>query len=126
VRVAYTGELGWELHHPVEMQTWLWDRLIEAGEPSGHEASSARARRTGCGRKRATAPSARNSGRDATPMEAGLERFVDMEKDFHGKARMVATGVRSRCVTVLVDGPDDADPWGREGLFAERTARSGG
>ena len=21
IRVAYTGELGWELHHPIEMQT---------------------------------------------------------------------------------------------------------
>jgi dimethylglycine dehydrogenase len=57
-------------------------------------------------------------GRDATPLEGGLERFVDMGKEFHGKARMEAAGIRARCVTVLIDGPDDADPWGREGLFA--------
>ena len=32
IRVAYTGELGWELHHPMEMQNYLFDRLMEAGE----------------------------------------------------------------------------------------------
>jgi dimethylglycine dehydrogenase len=31
IRVAYTGELGWELHHPIEMQNYLWDRLLLAG-----------------------------------------------------------------------------------------------
>lgn len=32
---------------------------------------------------------------------------------------MVAKGIRSKCVTLLIDGPDDADPpWGgREALF---------
>ena len=31
IRVAYTGELGWELHHPIEMQRYLWDQLMTAG-----------------------------------------------------------------------------------------------
>ena len=31
---------------------------------------------------------------------------------------MLATGIRSKCVTLLVDGPADADPWGREALYA--------
>ena len=26
-------------------------------------------------------------------------------------------GIRSKCVTVLIDGPEDADPWGREALY---------
>jgi dimethylglycine dehydrogenase len=56
-------------------------------------------------------------GRDATPLEAGLDRFVDLDKEFHGKARMLETGIRSRCVTLLIDGPADADPWGREALY---------
>jgi len=56
-------------------------------------------------------------GRDATPLEAGLDRFVDLSKDFHGKDAMQATGIRSRCVTMLIDGPADADPWGREALY---------
>ncbi|HHI71228.1 MAG TPA: FAD-dependent oxidoreductase, partial [Rhodobacteraceae bacterium] len=31
IRVAYTGELGWELHHPIEMQNYLFDLITEAG-----------------------------------------------------------------------------------------------
>jgi dimethylglycine dehydrogenase len=31
---------------------------------------------------------------------------------------MVETGIRSTCVTLLIDGPDDADPWGREALYS--------
>ena len=27
------------------------------------------------------------------------------------------TGIRSKCVTLLIDGPADADPWGREALY---------
>jgi dimethylglycine dehydrogenase len=56
-------------------------------------------------------------GRDATPLEAGLDRFVDLSKDFHGKAAMLATGIRFKCVTVLIDGPTDTDPWGKEALI---------
>ena len=28
----------------------------------------------------------------------------------------LATGIRSKCVTVLIDGPADTDPWGKEAL----------
>jgi len=56
-------------------------------------------------------------GRDATPLEADLPRFVDLSKDFHGKDAMLAKGIRSKCVTLLIDGPSDADPWGREALY---------
>ena len=27
------------------------------------------------------------------------------------------TGMRSKCCTLLIDGPPDADPWGREALY---------
>ena len=54
-------------------------------------------------------------------LEAGLDRFVYLSKDFHGKAAMEAIGIRSKCVTLLVDGPADADPWGREALYAGDT-----
>jgi dimethylglycine dehydrogenase len=56
-------------------------------------------------------------GRDATPLEAGLDRFVDLSKEFYGKQEMLKQGVRSKCVTLLIDGPSDADPWGREALY---------
>jgi dimethylglycine dehydrogenase len=64
-------------------------------------------------------------GRDATPLEADLPRFVDLSKDFHGKAAMEAKGIRAKCCTLLIDGPSDADPWGREALYAEDGTRVG-
>ena len=32
IRVNFVGELGWELHHPIEMQNYIFDLLFEAGE----------------------------------------------------------------------------------------------
>ena len=34
---------------------------------------------------------------------------------------MEATGIRWKCVTLLIDGPEDADPWGREALYSGDT-----
>ena len=39
------------------------------------------------------------------PLESGLDRFVDLSKDFKGKPAMEALGIRAKCVTVLIDGP---------------------
>ena len=129
IRVAYTGELGWELHHPMEMQNYLWDRLIEAGAPHELKLVGARAQNW-LRQEKSYRAFGTELGRDATPLEAGLDRFVDLTKNFHGKDAMVETGIRSKCVTLLIDGPDDADPWGREALYAgdTRTGRltSGG
>lgn len=120
VRVAYTGELGWELHHPIEMQTYLWDQLMAAGADHGLKPVGARAQNW-LRQEKSYRAFGTELGRDATPLEAGLDRFVDLGKEFHGKAAMVATGIRSTCVTLLIDGPEDADPWGREALYAGDT-----
>jgi dimethylglycine dehydrogenase len=124
LRVAYTGELGWELHHPIEMQNYLFDRLMEAGEPLGLKLVGARAQNW-LRQEKSYRAFGSELGRDATPLEADLPRFVDLSKDFRGKAGLEATGVRSKCVTLLIDGPDDADPWGREALYAADGTRVG-
>ena len=116
IRVAYTGELGWELHHPIEMQNYLWDQLMKAGEPHGLKLVGARAQNW-LRQEKSYRAFGTELGRDATPLEADLPRFVDLSKEFHGKAEMEAKGIRSKCVTLLIDGPDDADPWGREVLY---------
>ena len=118
IRVAYTGELGWELHHPIEMQNHLFDRLMTAGEPLGLRLVGARAQNW-LRQEKSYRAFGTELGRDATPPEGGLDRFVDLTKPFHGKAAMQATPVRSACVTVLIDGPADADPWGREVLLKD-------
>jgi dimethylglycine dehydrogenase len=111
------------------MQRHLFDRLMETGRPHGLRMFGARAQNWLRQEKSYRAFGA-DIGRDATPLESGLERFVDLTKDFRGKEAMERTGIRSKCATLLIDGPEDADPWGREALFhgAERVGRltSGG
>ena len=117
IRVAYTGELGWELHHPIEMQNHLFDRLMEAGEKHGMKLVGARAQNW-LRQEKSYRAFGTELGRDATPLEGGLDRFVDLDKDFLGKEAMIAKGIRAKCVTVLIDGPEDADPWGKEALYS--------
>ncbi|MEO0992962.1 MAG: FAD-dependent oxidoreductase [Pseudomonadota bacterium] len=118
VRVAYTGELGWEIHHPIEMQNHLFDRLMEQGEQVGLTLCGARAQNW-LRQEKSYRAFGSDLGRDATPLESGLDRFVSMDKDFKGKNAMQQTGIRASCVTMLIDGPADADPWGREALVLE-------
>ena len=124
IRVAYTGELGWELHHPIEMQNYLFDLLEKAGEKHGMKLVGARAQNW-LRQEKSYRAFGNELGRDATPLEADLPRFVDLSKDFHGKAKLEETGVRVKCCTLLIDGPSDADPWGREALYAEDGTRVG-
>ncbi|MDV4168600.1 FAD-dependent oxidoreductase [Rhodovulum sp. FJ3] len=124
IRVAYTGELGWELHHPIEMQNYLWDRLMAAGEKHGLKPVGARAQNW-LRQEKSYRAFGTELGRDATPLEAGLNRFVDLDKDFYGKQAMLDTGIRAKCVTLLIDGPEGADPWGREALYAADGTRVG-
>ena len=118
IRVAYTGELGWELHHPIEMQNYLWDLILKAGAEHGLKLVGARAQNW-LRQEKSYRAFGNELGRDATPAEADLPRFIDLSKAFNGKAAMEAKGIRSKCVTLLIDGPDDADPWGREALLLE-------
>ncbi|MEM6972597.1 MAG: FAD-dependent oxidoreductase [Pseudomonadota bacterium] len=116
VRVAYTGELGWEIHHPIEMQNYLFDKLMASGEACGLSLIGARAQNW-LRQEKSYRAFGTDLGRDATPLEAGLDRFVARDKDYKGRAAMVETGIRSKCCTLLIDGPANADPWGREALY---------
>ncbi len=109
IRVAYTGELGWELHHPIEMQNYLFDLIMKADEEHGLKLVGARAQNW-LRQEKSYRAFGTELGRDATPLEADLPRFIDLSKDFNGKDAMQAIGMRSKCVTLLIDGPDDADP----------------
>ena len=116
VRIAYSGELGWELHHPMEMQNHLFDRLLDAGSDLGLALCGARAQNW-LRLEKSYRAFGSDLGRDASPLESGLDRFIDRSKAFRGKPAMLARGIQSRCVAVLIDGPPDADPWGREALL---------
>ncbi len=118
VRVAYTGELGWELHYPIEFGRYLWDLIWSVGEKHGLKGVGARAQNW-LRQEKSYRAFGNELGRDATPLEADLPRFVDMSKEFRGKAKMLETGIRSKCCTLLIDGPDDTDPWGKEAILKD-------
>lgn len=118
VRVAYTGELGWELHYPIEFGRYLWDLIWSVGEKHGLKGVGARAQNW-LRQEKSYRAFGNELGRDATPLEAALDRFVDLSKDFRGKQAMLDTGVRFKCCTLLIDGPADTDPWGKEALLKD-------
>ncbi|GAA6208591.1 FAD-dependent oxidoreductase [Cognatishimia sp. WU-CL00825] len=124
IRVAYTGELGWELHHPIEMQNYLFDLLEAAGAEHGMKLVGARAQNW-LRQEKSYRAFGTELGRDATPQEADLPRFIDLNKEFYGKEAMLEAGVRVKCCTLLIDGPADADPWGREVLYTPEGQRVG-
>ncbi len=89
-RIGYTGEDGFEVYTPIEEGVKLFEELanevkpcglgardvlrIEAGFPLyGHEISE-----------------------DITPLEANLDRFVDLSKDFLGKEAMLSKEIKRK------------------------------
>ena len=115
IRVAYTGELGWELHHPIEMQNYLFDLLTSSGKDFGLTLVGARAQNW-LRLEKSYRAFGTELGRDATPLESGVSRFLDPSKNFLGKAGSERDS-NIRCVTFLINGPKDADPWGREAIY---------
>ena len=118
IRVAYTGELGWELHYPVEFQNKLLDILLEAGKNFDLKLVGSRAQNW-LRQEKSYRAFGNELGRDAGLVEAGLDKFVNLNKEFLGKSGLQNRSIKSKCVTLLIDGPKDCDPWGREAIYKE-------
>ena len=118
IRVAYTGELGWELHYPVELQNKLFDILLDAGKNFDLKLVGSRAQNW-LRQEKSYRAFGNELGRDAGLVEAGLDKFVNLNKEFLGKSGLQYHSITSKCVTLLIDGPKDCDPWGREAIYKE-------
>jgi dimethylglycine dehydrogenase len=120
MRVNYVGELGWELHHPLEMQNQIFDALFEAGEEFGLKPFGIRAmdsmRLEKSYRMVGTEMSIEYSA-----FESAMDRFIKMDKgDFlghDGLAAWQARGMESLLVTLEVAGVEDADALGNNALL---------
>jgi len=89
LRVSYVGELGWELHHPIDRMPELYDALVAAGEPHGlvHYGSYA----MNCMRvEKAYKAWQSELTTEVTPVEAELDRFVDYAGEFLGREATLA------------------------------------
>ncbi len=122
MRVNFVGELGWELHHPIEYQNHVFDALIEAGEPFGLKPFGIRAMDSMRLEK-----SYRMVGTELSieysAYESAMDRFVKPDKgEFLGRDALLASkqaGLDNLLVTLEVHDVDDADALGNNALMKD-------
>ena len=122
LRVNFIGELGWEIHHPIEMQNYIFDKLMEAGaefeiKPFGIRAMTLMAL------EKSYKLIPRELSIEYSALESGLDRFVSLKKAaFQGRDGVLATkerGLKWQLVTLEVLGVTDADARGSEPIFRD-------
>ena len=83
MRVNFVGELGWELHHPIEYQNHIFDKLMEAGNNLNLKPYGIRAMNSLRVEKSYKLVGTELSI-EYSPYESGLDRFVHPNKgDFY-------------------------------------------
>ncbi|MEM7224291.1 MAG: FAD-dependent oxidoreductase [Pseudomonadota bacterium] len=103
--VSFSGELAWELHIPNEQLIPAYQALRQAGEtfgvsPFGLYATDSMRLEKGYRHWKGDLIT------EYDPFESGLDRFVQMDKDFVGKAALeqrIAQGPRCAFVTMTLD-----------------------
>lgn len=109
LRLSYAGELGWELHLPMDMAAAVWQDLWEAGRDSDIVAAGA-----GAFRSLRFEKGYRLWGSDIhteyNPYEAGMGWMVQMNKgEFIGRSALVNARnapLKRRLCTLTVDDPN--------------------
>jgi len=109
LRVTYLGELGWELHMPVEYAAHVYELLQDAGAEFGVANAGYRAIESLRLEKRYLYWGS-DITPDYTPYEAGLGFCVALGKksDFIGRAALEkakAEGVKRKLIVLTVDAP---------------------
>ena len=121
LRVNFVGELGWELHMPLEMQNHIFDTLMDAGEEYGIKPFGIRAMDSLRIEK-----SYRLVGTELSieyaAYESGLDRFIHPNKgEFIGRDALVQwreKGFDNKFVTLEVHDVTDADALGNNPIYA--------
>ena len=123
LRVNFVGELGYELHHPIEMQNYIFDEVMKAGaefdiKPFGIRAMDSMRL------EKSYRLIPREMSIEYSAMESALDRFVrlDKEGDFIGKQALtewIERGAENACATLEVHGVLDADARGSEAIYKD-------
>ena len=120
LRVNFIGELGWEIHHPIEMQNYVFDLLMTAGaefdiKPFGIRAMTLMAL------EKSYKLIPRELSIEYSAFESGLDRFISMKKQtFHGRDALLSwrdKGQSNALVTMEVHSVTDADARGSEAVY---------
>ena len=122
LRMNFVGELGWELHMPLEMQNHIFDTLMEAGKEFNIKPFGIRAMDSLRIEK-----SYRLVGTELSieyaAYESGLDRFVHPNKgDFVGRDALVEwkeKGFDNTFVTLEVHDVTDADALGNNPIYSD-------
>jgi dimethylglycine dehydrogenase len=120
LRLSYVGELGWELHVPMEHMARVYDAVWDAGQAHGIEnfgSYALNAMRLEKGFKGAS-----ELTNEVTLPEADVMRFVKLDKgDFVGREATVRSleGARPWVCAYLAVEADDADCLGGESLWVD-------
>jgi dimethylglycine dehydrogenase len=121
MRVNFVGELGWELHHPIEYQNHIFDKLMEAGKEFNLKPYGIRAMNSLRVEKSYKLVGTELSIEYA-PYESGLDRFIHPNKgDFIGRAALDkwrAKGFSNKLVTMEIHGVTDADVLGNNPIYS--------
>jgi len=119
LRVSYVGELGWELHHPIDHMPQLYAAIQEAGADLGVRDYGSYAMNVMRIEKAYKAMGSELTT-EITPVEADIQRFVDWSKTFNGKeavSRRRDGEITMMCVYGELD-TDDADARGNEPVWS--------
>ncbi|MCP3991365.1 MAG: aminomethyl transferase family protein, partial [Actinomycetia bacterium] len=119
LRIGFVGELGWELHCPIENVRSIYQALMAAGEELGIANYGLRALNSLRLEKGYLLLGSEITS-ERTPIEAGQGRFVDFNKgDFIGRQALLnqrMAGIKDRLALMVVE-VDDADCIGDEPVY---------
>ncbi|WP_018075726.1 GcvT family protein [Novosphingobium nitrogenifigens] len=122
LRVNFIGELGWEFHHPIEMQNYIFDKLMEAGAEFDIKPFGIRAM-TSMALEKSYKLIPRELSIEYAALESGLDRFISFKKPaFKGREGLLArkeAGLKWKLVTLEVFGVTDADARGSEPIYRD-------
>ena len=121
IRVNFVGELGWEIHSPIEVQNHIFDALMDAGQNLGIKPFGIRAmdslRLEKSYKLIGTELSIEYAG-----YESGIDRFIHPNKgQFIGRDALVQwreKGFENSFVTLEVHGVTDADVLGNNPIYS--------
>jgi glycine cleavage system aminomethyltransferase T/glycine/D-amino acid oxidase-like deaminating enzyme len=106
-RISYVGELGWELHVPIEQGARLWDALLDAGEPHGLIPAGIGVYGTTARLEKGYRAYGAELDAHYTLVEAGMTRPRVKEQDFVGKAAYVTQRQSPPAATLCTLTVDD-------------------
>ena len=122
MRVNFVGELGWELHHPIEYQNQIFDILFQHGSKLNLKPFGIRAMDSLRIEKSYRLPG-RELSIEYAALESGLNRFVSENKgDFIGRdglAEWKSKGLSYGFVTLEVQNVKDADALGNNPIYLD-------